>query len=92
MVAASQVTLPSAATAAPVEALQICQDIVGSPPQPKNLATLGECTSFFRPFDLESDGLPTLVCRFWLESGQLEDFGYDTFQECVIGEQEFFNE
>ena len=92
MIASMQVAFPTAANAAPVDALQICRDIVLPAPQPKNRATLGECTAFFRMFDLEKDGLPTLVCRFWLESGQLEDFGYASFDECVIGEHAFFRE
>ena len=92
MIAATQVSFPTAAIAAPIDALQICKEIVVPPPQPQNRATLGQCTSFFRQFDLEKDGLPTLVCHFWDESGQLGDFGYDTLSDCVIGEHDLFSE
>ena len=92
MIATAQVSFPTAGSAAPVDALQVCRTIVVPPPQPKDKATLGECTAFFRQFELEKDGLPTLVCRFWEESGQLQDFGYDSFDECVIGEHQFFRQ
>jgi hypothetical protein len=28
------------------------------------------------------------VCAFWEESDQLQDFGYETYVECVQGEHE----
>ena len=86
MLIAAPVTLPSAATAAPNSGLQICRQVIGPPPQPKNLGTLGQCTSLFTvPSD---DGFVTLRCTLWLERDQLEDHGYLTFDECVQGEHD----
>lgn len=86
MLIAAPVTLPSAAAAAPNPGLEFCRQVIGPPPQPKNLGTLGQCTSIFTvPSD---QGFVTLRCRLWLERDQLEEHGYFTFEECVVGEHE----
>lgn len=92
MVIGSPISLPTAASAqSPNELINLCKDILGGP-TPSNNATLGECSSLFILFGIESDGLPTHVCDLWLERGQLDDFGYDNFAQCVRGEHAFFNE
>ena len=90
MIVTSPISLPSIASAqSPNELMNLCKEILGGP-RPSNNATLGECSSLFILFGEESDGLPTHVCDLWLERGQLEDFGYGSFAECVRGEHEFF--
>lgn len=90
MIVTSPISLPSTASAqTPNELMKLCKDILGGP-SPSGIATLGECTSLFILFGIESDGLATHFCDLWLERGQLEDFGYDSFSECVRGEHEFF--
>ena len=90
LIVSSPVTLPDVAKAqSNNELMNLCKDILGGP-RPSGIATLGECTSLFILFGIESDGLATHACDLWLERGQLEDFGYDSFSECVRGEHEFF--
>ena len=86
MCTVTPVSLPTAAAAAPNPGMEFCKEILAGPPQPKTGATLGECTSFFTVPTL---GFAAHVCDFWLESGQLDDFGYETYDECVQGEHDF---
>jgi hypothetical protein len=92
MLISSPVILPTAASAqSQNELMNLCKDILGGP-TPSNNATLGECSSLFILFGIESDGLPTHVCDLWLERGQLDDHDYENFAQCVRGEHAFFNE
>ncbi|MFL6720614.1 MAG: hypothetical protein ACJ8FT_02265 [Sphingomonas sp.] len=59
-------------------------------PDPPDRFALGQCVALFAAFDLDNPGLPTQVCEFWDQTGQLETFGYDTFNQCVIGEHSSF--
>ena len=86
MLIVAPAALPSAATAAPNPGLEFCQEVIGPAPQPRNLGTLGQCTSIFTaPSD---EGFVTLRCTLWLERDQLEDHGYFTYDECVKGEHD----
>ena len=82
--------LPVPATAAPNPGMQFCKEVITPPPQDRNLGNLGECTSLFTV--PSAAGSAAKVCDFWLESGQLEDFGYQTFVECVQGEHDRFDD
>lgn len=91
MMVSSSAFLSAPATAAPATGnVEFCKSVTGPNPQPSGEGSLGDCLSLFQLFDLDRNGLPTQVCRFWTESGQLQDFGYDTFKECVLGEQGSF--
>jgi hypothetical protein len=59
-------------------------------PNPPSTGSLGNCMALFITCVLDNKGLPTRVCGFWAASGRLAQNGYDTFAECVIGEQGLF--
>ena len=87
MCTVTPISLPTAAAAAPNPGMEFCKSVILPPPQPRNNGTLGECTSLFTvPF---TPGSAAHICDFWTESGQLEDFGYETFLECLKDEQDF---
>jgi hypothetical protein len=86
MCTAAPISLPTAAAAMPNPGMEFCKSVIGPPPQPKNQGNLGECTSLFT---VPTVGGAAHICDFWAETGQLEDFGYDTFRDCLKAEQEF---
>ena len=86
LMTATPAVLPIPAAAAPNPGMLFCKDVITPPPQDRNLGNLGECTSLFTV--PSAAGSAAKVCAFWEESGQLEDFGYHSYVECVQGEHE----
>lgn len=85
VVAATRVTLPRPAEAAPQKwILDFCRDVIL--PEFQYIPSLGECIAYNETlFNAEDHGFPTLDCHsFRLLEPEEFYLRYETFGECVI--------